>query len=400
MKTSPHRLIVGLMTTVGAAASITLAGPLTPPPGPVASTYKTLTEVEPRLALDQNVAPGDADALFKITSPGSYYLTASFSASSGRAFLEIAASNVTLDLNGFRIQGVAGSLDGIMTSGSVSNIVIRNGTVASFGGDGVDSASASHVRLEQLRVANVTGVGLRLGGSSTAVSCSVTGSGSHGVALTAGQSRLERSSISNSGGNGVHVSAPHNRIFDCTITGSAQTGVSLSGSSQLEQSTVQGSANVGVSMRARDRVANNTISGSTLNGISLSGAGIVENNQVLDNLNHGLYVYTIVNSNNGYMQIRNNTFIGNGDAAGEYGVFCAIDTFAGIIDGNIFRLNRGGIRVAGSTFTIMRNISGPNGGLSYHVDPDKLNDIAPIITTFTSTSPAHGNLDGGFYLVP
>jgi len=51
------------------------AGDLNPPPGPVASTMKTLSEVEPRIAVNSINTPGDADSLFKITQPGSYYLT-------------------------------------------------------------------------------------------------------------------------------------------------------------------------------------------------------------------------------------------------------------------------------------------------------------------------------------
>jgi hypothetical protein len=41
----------------------------------VASTYKTLSEIEPRIALNQANTPGSASKLFRITQPGSYYLT-------------------------------------------------------------------------------------------------------------------------------------------------------------------------------------------------------------------------------------------------------------------------------------------------------------------------------------
>ena len=45
-----RKLIAGTVLLLAAAAAFTIAGPLTPPAGPVASTYKTLSEVEPRTA--------------------------------------------------------------------------------------------------------------------------------------------------------------------------------------------------------------------------------------------------------------------------------------------------------------------------------------------------------------
>ena len=47
---------------VAAAAILSRAGPLTPPGGTVASTYKTLSEVEPRTAISAATTPGDAFA--------------------------------------------------------------------------------------------------------------------------------------------------------------------------------------------------------------------------------------------------------------------------------------------------------------------------------------------------
>ena len=87
------------------------AGPLNPPAGPVTSTYKTLTEVEPRIAINATNTPGDAigdpsPSLFKITQPGSYYLTGNITGVEDTHGIEIVASGVTLDLNGFDLLGV------------------------------------------------------------------------------------------------------------------------------------------------------------------------------------------------------------------------------------------------------------------------------------------------------
>ncbi|HVZ93498.1 MAG TPA: hypothetical protein VG797_03210 [Phycisphaerales bacterium] len=89
------------MTRVIAALSVVLActgplfaGPLTPPAGPVAPT----TGPEPRVAINAANTPGDADAtpsMFKITQPGSYYLTGNITGTSGKAGIEVASSDVT-----------------------------------------------------------------------------------------------------------------------------------------------------------------------------------------------------------------------------------------------------------------------------------------------------------------
>src|SRR5438094_785381 len=48
---SMNRTTLISAAAVALAATLLLAGPLNPPAGPVASTYKTLSEVEPRIAI-------------------------------------------------------------------------------------------------------------------------------------------------------------------------------------------------------------------------------------------------------------------------------------------------------------------------------------------------------------
>src|SRR5689334_9534591 len=101
------------------------AGPLNPPAGPVSPTYKTLAEVQPRTPVQS--LPGSPTAQFLIAAPGSYYLTAPITGVPGRSAIEIAASDVTLDLSGFALAGVPGALDGVRITGSPANITIRHG---------------------------------------------------------------------------------------------------------------------------------------------------------------------------------------------------------------------------------------------------------------------------------
>ncbi len=116
------------------------AGPLDPPSGPVASTYKTLAEVEPRIAISAMNTPGDADSVYRITGSGSYYLVADVAAPSGRSAIEVdlnVAPDVTIDLNGFTLRGATGSLRGIVSSG-FGHIEVANGSITGFGQDGME----------------------------------------------------------------------------------------------------------------------------------------------------------------------------------------------------------------------------------------------------------------------
>src|SRR5262245_7050708 len=90
-----NRRIACSALALAATAGLLVAGPLTPPACPVASSYKTLAEVEPRVAINAANTPGTGTCLFKITAPGSYYLTGNITGASGRHGIEISSSNVT-----------------------------------------------------------------------------------------------------------------------------------------------------------------------------------------------------------------------------------------------------------------------------------------------------------------
>jgi hypothetical protein len=122
-----------------ALTSGVFAGPLAPPAGPVAPTMKTLTEIEPRTPLNAHNTPSDSDSVYRITQPGSYYLTGSMTVPAGRHGIEIAADGVSIDLMGFVVQGESGSKDGITTTNVITrrHLRIANGVVRGMGASGI-----------------------------------------------------------------------------------------------------------------------------------------------------------------------------------------------------------------------------------------------------------------------
>jgi len=120
--------LIGL-TALFSISCCAFAGDLEPPASPV-PTMKTLTEIEPRTTIES--LAGDADSLYIITDPGSYYLTGNIS-SGVKHGITIAADNVTIDLNGFSVIGMnTGGRDGITSSGGHYNVVVKNGIVRNW----------------------------------------------------------------------------------------------------------------------------------------------------------------------------------------------------------------------------------------------------------------------------
>src|SRR5262249_8399348 len=104
MKSTPLTRIYGalLAALLLGTAAVSLGGNLNPPPGPVSPTMKALDIVEPRTPI--------SSLPFTISSPGSYYVTKDLTGTAGNNGITIGASDVHLDLMGFTLRGVAGSL--------------------------------------------------------------------------------------------------------------------------------------------------------------------------------------------------------------------------------------------------------------------------------------------------
>jgi len=246
MKTKPLVLVLFLL-----APSAFPQGSLTPPGAP-APTMKTLDQVEPRTPIDATHTPGDADSLFKITQPGSYYLTANITGVNAKYGIEIAASGVTVDLNGFDLVGVAGSLDGVaVTPLNLVNINVRNGSVRSWGGNGINllDAATSATNVADIVASQNAGGGIKMGFGGTITRCTCYNNTGFGIAGASGTVITECASNTN-GSHGITTGS------GCTIS----------------RNTVRSNVGDGINFFNQCLVLNNTCS---LNGNGAGdGAGI------------------------------------------------------------------------------------------------------------------------------
>ncbi len=287
-----------------ALVAVVTAGTLTPPPGPITPTMKPLSEIEPRIPLSQLSAPGDSGNQFRISQPGSYYLTGNITGVAGKTCIYVASSGVTLDLNGFTLQGVAGSLIGVRVN-SDSNAV-RDGIIRDFN-VGINAYEAIGVRLQNLTADSNDNQGIQAGRGAVVESCAVTG-------CSIGFDVFESATLSNctaiTCGIGFDIAGAA-VLTNCTANGSSTQGFTAQESAVLTDCTAFDSIGAGFVATARCRLTrcnsrNNqygfllteanavvecTATSNSSNGVLISGnANSVERSTMHENTGSGIYV--------------------------------------------------------------------------------------------------------------
>src|SRR5207247_10377014 len=141
---------------LAALAGVVHGGPLDPT-GPPGSTGKNVITSLP----------------FGISQPGSYVLNSNLTGVSSQNGINITANNVTIDLQGFELVGVPGSLHGIAhISGSLSGLTVRNGTTRNGGRLGVSAGPG--VLVDEVSFTLNNGGGLA-GDGATLRACDIVG---------------------------------------------------------------------------------------------------------------------------------------------------------------------------------------------------------------------------------
>lgn len=184
------------------------AGPLNPPGGPVTDTettlgYKTLFQVEPRTPI------AAADFPVQITQPGSYYLVENvrFAGESGEHGIEILVDDVTIDLNGFFLEGANEVFVGGAGIRAVNrrNIHITNGIIRNWGIGGIALSGSENCIIGHMRVENCGSTGISAGSRARIHDCTVLGSG--GTGISASGSTISGCAVRDSGSDGIFTSS-------------------------------------------------------------------------------------------------------------------------------------------------------------------------------------------------
>lgn len=357
------------------AALLSRAGPLDPPPGPVASSYKTLTSVEPRTEINSTNTPGDLDSVYRITVPGAYYLSGNVVGNPGRAGIEISASGVTIDLNGFTMTGVTGSLSAIRCTGSTKGVQISNGAISAWGASGVDVTSALEVQIRSIVSFNNGANGIHTAGNVLIESCVANGNTAEGI-FVAGLAAIVRSCVAhNNGSNGIHHAGAGN-IIDCLSTGNAGNGFLASGAVTITNCQTWGNISSGFDV-VNCSIINCNAQSNSADGFHSNGATTFSGCQSLGNSGDGFEVTS-------RSSVIHCSSQGNNIGIHVTGADNRIEA------NNIVQNINKGIRadIAGSVF--VRNQASGNGGFNY----DLVAGNVGLFVSATSSGAVSGSAGG------
>ena len=391
------------MRTIKLSALITIAsiaghwlfaqGPLAPP-GPPAPMMRTLEQIEPRIPI--------TNLPWVIAAPGSYYVVTNLA---GDVLLPdgivVQASDVTIDLKGFALQGNTGGGSGINAALGVKNLKVYNGVIRDWLSSGILAQNADSGQLADLRVSN-NGGGIYVGMGWTVTSCQCYSNSAYGLytaayctvrdctaAWTKNWAGIAVGSYSTMSGCATMTNwagiwtGPSCSVANCTSASNTRWGFNPSGSCVFDDCTASFNGTNGFIVMPGCRIVNCTsmynagngfdagfvsgevpgckISGCTamwnqLNGIVVSYPGsIVENCVATRNNLDGIYVgsrcFILLNSCDS-----------NGQGAMGWAGIRVVGSFSRI-DGNSVMQNNGpGIftGLAGNNCLVVRNTAHGN----------------------------------------
>jgi hypothetical protein len=151
-----------------------------------------------------NVTPGDAPGFpVTLSRPVSYILASNLQPPAGKAGIEIGSNRVTIDLNGFQLNGAAGATTGIYGAG-FDSATIRNGTVTGFAAHGIYSGGKNWI-VETMRVVENGGYGIHIDGNLSSVRGSTVAENGNDGIYCGFQCLVEDSISSGNGGTGISL---------------------------------------------------------------------------------------------------------------------------------------------------------------------------------------------------
>ncbi len=293
-----YAITVGLLLCGSALAQ----GPLTPPGAP-GETMKTLAQVEPRTPIP--ALP------FTISTPGSYYVTTNLTVASGDG-ITIGASEVTLDLMGFALQG-GGSGFGVYVNAAVTNVSVGNGTLLRWN-TGVLAIQCNRGRFERITSSQCGADGFTIGADNLLRDCAALSCDDDGFDARGDRNVFERCRAVGCAYSGFYMLYKKEGVlrgceaYDSTV--SSGGGIMVGDQFTVEDCTVSGNAGDGLQGGSRCIIRGNT---SRSNGFA-SGSGFNvhltgTSNEVVDNVSVDGRVG--LQADGAYNRVAGNTVRGN-----------------------------------------------------------------------------------------
>jgi hypothetical protein len=221
-----------------------------------------------------------------VTAPGSYRLTGNLQIPDANTHgIQVSTSDVSIDLNGYRVGGPVGCslISPVVCSSSGSGrgitvdvdsnlrLAVRNGTVAGAGNAGVFVGQFGVV--ENVRAASNAGDGIRTGGQSRVERCNASANGGRGIAVLS-NSIVESSQVFATGAGMAGIEASlGGTVRGNVVVGAGDDGIHTFGREMVLDNGIRGCGGDGIQVETEGRVSGNNSSGNTGFGLRFVGLG-------------------------------------------------------------------------------------------------------------------------------
>jgi hypothetical protein len=182
-----------------------------------------------------------------VLGQGSYYLTQNLIEAFGSApAIDIQGTNVTLDLNGFFIRGIATPQAGIASTTGAARISVANGMVEGWA-TGIDLGTSDDVRIEGIIAWNNSTTGISVGSGSTISKVTANLNGTYGIVVNDPNSKfeggvIEDSTVSRNSSTGIRVAANNVTVTRDIVESNSLRGIDIQNSFDVvSDNSVQGS---------------------------------------------------------------------------------------------------------------------------------------------------------------
>lgn len=211
---------------------------------------------------------------YVISSPGSYVVTRNLVAVGSGDGITVAASDVTIDLQGFVLDGATLGGNGILAVAGMRNFTVVNGSIRRWSASGIEAMQVEGGLFKDLHVSDNAllpdTAGLAMGTSAVAEDCTLVSNGTYGL-------RGKTNSV----------------VTNCAVAGTNGVGIRVDARSTVRGCNVLRSLGAGIRAAGGSTIADNDLIENAGNGIEFlfdGGRGRIEGNNLSTNGGAGIFV--------------------------------------------------------------------------------------------------------------